>query len=409
VTHDAAALRAQFPILAAGADGRRIHYLDNAASAQSPLAVLDAVRRYETTSRANVHRGVHRLAEAATAAYEAARATVARWLNVAGDEVVFTSGATAAINLVAHGFGNGLQPGDQVVISGIEHHANIVPWQMLRDRRQLRLDALPVTDDGRIDVSALQQVVTTRCRLIAVTHCSNVTGAETDVAAIVAAARAVGAAVLLDGAQRVPHGPLDLHALGVDFYAFAGHKAFGPNGVGVLWGRRERLAAMVPFMGGGEMIRRVTLETTTYADPPQRFEPGTPPIGPAIGLAAAIDWMAALDWPAATAHERALTERLLNGLGAIPGVRVVGPSGLQRRIGTVSFDVDGIHPHDVAQILDQYGVACRGGHHCAQPLMDRFDLAGTTRASLAPYNDAEDIDRLLEGIAAARRTFGLAR
>ena len=409
MSHDAAALRAQFPILAPASDGRRIHYLDNAASAQSPLTVLDAVRRYETTQRANVHRGVHRLAEAATGAYEGARATVARWLNVATDEIVFTSGATAAINLVAHGFGDALAAGDQIVISGIEHHANIVPWQMLRDRRGLRLDALPVTDEGRIDTAALGRVMTARCRLIAVTHCSNVTGAETDVAPIVAAARAVGAAVLLDGAQRVPHGPLDLAALGVDFYAFAGHKAFGPNGVGVLWGRRERLAAMAPFMGGGEMIRRVTLEATTWADPPQRFEAGTPPIGQAVGLAAAIDWMAGLDWPAATAHERALTERLLNGLGAIAGVRVLGPSGLQGRIGTVSFDVEGIHPHDVAQILDSLDVACRGGHHCAQPLMDRFDLPGTTRASLAPYNDAKDIDRLLEGIALARRKFGLAR
>jgi cysteine desulfurase/selenocysteine lyase len=403
MSFDHAAARRQFPIFAVPTGGPPLRYLDNAATSQMPREVIDAVVAFDTTSRANVHRGVHRLAEAATAAYEDARARIARWLAVAAPEIVFTSGTTGAINLVAHGFGGTLAAGDEVVISVLEHHSNIVPWQLLAERRGVVLRALPATDDGRLDLAALERVVTRRCKLIAVTHASNVTGAIADVAPIVAAARAVGSRVLLDGAQRMPHGPVDLPALGVDLYAFSSHKMYGPTGVGVLWGKAEVLAAMQPFMGGGEMIRTVTLERTTYADPPHRFEAGTPPIAQAVGLGAAVRFVAGLDWPAIAQHEMALTQRLLDGLGAIRSARVIGPLGLQARAPVVSFAIDGLHPHDIAQVLDGRGVAVRGGHHCAQPLMERFGVQGTTRASIALYNDAADIDALLEGLGEAIR------
>jgi len=391
---DAAALRAEFPLLARSG----VHYLDSGATSQLPQAVLDAVVTFETTSRANVLRSVHRLAEAATEAYEGARAELARYLNVATEEIVFTSGTTAAINVVARSFGDGLQPGDEIVVSLIEHHANFVPWQMLRDRRGIVLKILPLTTDGRLDLSALSRVVTPKCRLIALTHASNVTGAVTDVAPVVAAARTVGAKVLLDGAQRVPHGPLDLKALDVDFYAFSGHKMFAPTGIGVLWARKELLEAMPPLLGGGEMIRTVTLERTIWADVPHKFEAGTPPIAQAVGLGAAVRFLSSLDWPAVSAHEMRLTQRLLDSIGRLRGARIVGPSGLQGRIPVVSFDIEGAHPHDICQILDGHGVALRGGHHCAQPLMDHLGLAGTTRASLALYNNDADIDALLSGL-----------
>lgn len=396
-------LREQFPLLASDPG---IHYLDSGASSQVPKAVLDAVRTFETTQRANVHRGVHRLAEAATAAYEGARDEIAAFFSARRDEIVLTSGTTAAINLVAHSFGDGLKPGDEVVITEIEHHSNIVPWQMLRDRRGLVLKALPVTVEGRIDLSALEGVVTKKTKLVALAHCSNVTGAVADLAKVAAAAKAVGAAVLVDGAQRVPHGPLDIPALGVDFYAFSGHKMYAPHGIGVLWGRRERLEAMPPFLGGGDMIRHVTIEKTTYAPPPTRFEAGTPNVSGAIGLGAACRWMSGLDWKSIAQEEMRLTGRVLDGLARVPGARVVGPLGLQQRIGVVSFALGNAHPHDVAQILDRHGVACRGGHHCAEPLMDRFDLMGTTRASIAPYTEDADIDALLRGVDEARRLLG---
>lgn len=396
-------LREQFPLLASDPG---IHYLDSGASSQAPLAVLDAVHTFETTQRANVHRGVHRLAEAATAAYEGARDEIAGFFSAKREEIVFTSGTTAAINLVAHSFGDALRPGDEIVISEIEHHSNIVPWQMLRDRRGLVLKALPVTVEGRIDLSALDRMVTAKTKLIALAHCSNVTGAVADLARVVDAAKAVGAAVLIDGAQRVPHGPLDIPALGVDFYAFSGHKMYAPHGIGVLWGKRQRLEAMPPFLGGGDMIRHVTIEKTIYAPPPTRFEAGTPNISGAIGLGAACRWMGGLDWTAIAQEEMRLTGRVLDSLAKVPGARILGPLGLQQRIGVVSFALGAAHPHDVAQILDRHGVACRGGHHCAEPLMDRFDLMGTTRASIAPYTEDADIDALLRGVDEARRLLG---
>ncbi|MBN9090519.1 MAG: SufS family cysteine desulfurase [Reyranella sp.] len=404
MTFDIAKVRRQFPILSEIIDGRPVHYLDNGASAQTPLAVIDAVRSYETTSRANVLRGVHRLAERATELYENARADVARFLGVEPMEIVFTGGCTAAINLVAYSYGPLLKRGDRVLISELEHHSNIVPWQLLRQRSGIELDMLPVTTDGQIDLGALSKMLTSETRLISLAHVSNVTGALLDVRKVVEAAKAVGAKVMLDGAQRAPHGPLDLKALGVDFYVFAGHKAYGPNGIGVLWARPELLDAMPPFHGGGSMIGRVTLAETTWAPPPRRFEAGTPPIGPAIGLGAACNWMAALDWTATHEHEMGLVQRVLDGLQKIDGTQILGPASLQNRYPVVSFLLDGVHPHDVAQTLDSFGVAVRAGHHCAQPLMDRFDLDGTTRVSIAPYNDNSDIDVLLTGVRHAATT-----
>lgn len=400
---DATALRAQFPILRERINGKPLHYLDNGATAQMPQSVIDAIDRHETHARANVLRGVHTLAERATEAYEQARKKVASFLGVVPEEIVFTSGCTAAINLVAYSYGSLLKPGDEILLSTLEHHSNIVPWQLLAERAGLALRVLPVTEDGRIDVAALPRLTSPNTRLIALAHASNVTGAVLDVPAVVGEAQKIGARVLLDGAQRIPQGPIDLKALGVDFYVFSGHKAYGPNGIGVLWARQEILEAMPPFLGGGSMIARVDFTGTTYAPPPRRFEAGTPPVAQAVGLGAALDFMAELDWNGVEAHEKALTQRLMDGLNRVPGARIIGPRGLQGRVPVVSFVIDGIHPHDLAQILDQNGVAIRAGHHCAQPLMEHFDLPGAARASIAPYNDVSDIDALLEGVEMARR------
>ncbi len=404
MSFDVVSVRRQFPILSQMIDGKPIHYLDNGASAQTPVAVLDAVRKYETTGRANVLRGVHRLAERATEAYENARTEVAAFLGVKPMEIVFTGGCTAAINLVAYSYGSLLKPGDRILLSELEHHSNIVPWQLLRARAGIEIDMLPVTEDGRIDLGQLPRLLTPRTRLVSVAHVSNVTGALVDVKMVVDAAKMAGAKVMLDGAQRAPHGPIDVPSLGVDFYVFAGHKAYGPNGIGVLWARPELQEAMPPFHGGGSMIGRVTFAETTWAPPPRRFEAGTPPIGPAIGLGAACGWMRGLDWAGAHEHEMALVQRVMDGLQKVDGARLFGPAGLQNRYPVVSFTLEGVHPHDVAQMLDSFGVAVRAGHHCAQPLMDHFDLDGTTRVSIAPYNDNSDIDALLAGVRHAAKT-----
>ena len=394
-----AALRAQFPLLAA-APG--LHYLDSAATAQIQQLALDAMLRHETTCRANVLRGTYRLAEAADLAYELARATAARFLNAASaNEIVFTSGATASLNLVAHAFGNTLRAGDRVLVSVAEHHSNLVPWQMLRERRGIDLALLPVTADGRLDLGSLPALLDRRCRLVAVTHCSNVSGAMTDVATLVAAARRVGARVLLDGAQAVQHGPQDVRALDVDFYAFSGHKCFGPGGVGVLWGRGELLAAMPPFLVGGGMVAAVTPQAATWAEPPQRFEAGTPPIAQAVGLGAALEWMMGLPWPQLHAAEGRLCELLITGLRRIPGLRLLGPRESAQRAPIVSFDISGLHPHDVCQVLDSRQIALRGGHHCAQPLLAALGVEACTRASIALYNDEADIRALLDGLGHA--------
>ena len=396
----AANLRAQFPLLAAAPE---LHYLDSAATAQIHRAALDAVVSHETTRRANVMRGTYRLAEAADLAYERARQSVARFLNAgSAGEIVFTSGATASLNLVAHAFGSTLKAGDRVLVSVAEHHSNFVPWQMLRDRCGIELALIPVGADGRLDLARLPELMGDHCRLVAVTQCSNVTGAWTDVATIVAAARKLGARVLLDGAQAVQHGPQDVRAMDVDFYAFSGHKCFGPGGVGVLWGKAEALARMPPFLGGGGMIAEVTPAASTWAAPPQRFEAGTPPIAQAIGLAAALDWMMTLDWAAIREREDALCQQLIEGLARIPGLRLLGPQN-GTRAPIVSFDIPALHPHDICQVLDAQNLALRGGHHCAQPLLAALGAEACTRASIALYNGGADIEALLAGLDRARR------
>lgn len=396
-------LRREFPIL----NDPALHYLDNAATSQMPEDVLAALRKFDAQGRANVHGGLHRLARRALAAYETARVQVARLINAGQPaEVIFTYGATSAINLLANSFGEGLGEGDEIVLSVLEHHSNLLPWQALARRRGVTLRFIPMTPDGRLDLSRLGEVVTDRCRLVAVTHCSNVTGALTDAAPIVAAARAVGAKVMLDGAQRVPHGPLDVQELGVDFYALSGHKMYGPTGVGVLWGRAELLAPLPPFLTGGQMIDTVTLDSATFVDPPRRFEAGTPPIAGAIGLGAAAEWMRRQDWPAINAHEAHLTARILKGLADIPGARVFGPAGAEERRGVISFRLEPLAMADIARIADEHGVALRRGHHCAQPLMRALGVDGTVRASLAPYNDDEDVDELLESLEDARSRLG---
>jgi cysteine desulfurase / selenocysteine lyase len=392
---DTAALKREFPSLA----DPNLHYLDSAATAQMPEVVLVALRRFELEARANVHEGVHRRARAATEAYQEARQRVMRFLNAnSADEIIFTYGATSSINLLAYASGSLLKAGDEILLSALEHHSNLVPWQELAKRHGAILRFLPMTQDGRLNLDRLDSELTDRCRLVALTHCSNVTGALTDVARVVKAARAVGAMIMLDGAQRAPHGPIDVRALGIDFYVFSGHKTYGPTGIGVLWGRRELLDAMPPFMTGGQMIDRVTLAGATFRSPPRRFEAGTPPIAQAIGLGTALDWMQELDWSAIQAHEDRLTRRLLEGLTRLVGVRVLGPLDTRDRRGVVTFAVDGFSADDVCRFLDERGLALRGGYHCAQPLVRAFGVEGAARASLAPYSIDADIDALLEGV-----------
>ncbi len=399
-------LRPQFPIFASYSEP--LHYLDNAATGQICSAAAEALWQYETAARANVKRGVYRLADRASAAFETARSIIARYIGAPNPaEVVFTSGATSALNIAAHGLAERLAPGDEILVSELEHHSNIVPWQLVADTRQAVVRTIPVTDEGRLDLDRLNECVTGRTRVISVTHVSNVTGAVTDLARLRSAADEVGAILVVDGAQGAPHGPFDVQALGADLYAFSAHKMFGATGAGALWGRSAILAAFPPLLGGGEMIRRVSFAGTTFADPPHRFEAGTPPIGPVLAMAAAAEWLMAQDWAALAAHEARLTGRLLDGLATLSGIRVLGPLGLQQRLGVVAFEVDGVHAHDVCQLVDQFaGVTLRGGHHCCQPLMERFDTIATARASLAPYNDDDDIEALVEGL---QRTIEMLR
>jgi cysteine desulfurase/selenocysteine lyase len=392
---DVALIRRQFPIFA----NRKLHYLDSAATAQMPKCVAKAMESFDLGMRANVYGGVYALAREALAAYEQSRLAVARYLGAnSASEVVFTYGTTSAINLVAASFGERHGPGDEIVISALEHHSNTLPWRALAGRRQVKLKVLPISPDGRLDLTALPDLVTKRCRLIAVTHCSNVTGALTDIGAIVEQARRVGAAVLIDGAQRAPHGPLSIRDLGVDFYAFSGHKTYGPTGIGALWARRELLDSMPPFMVGGQMIRRVTADIAEFADPPRRFEAGTPPIGAAIGLGAAVRWMETLDWPVIAERGRRLTQRVLDTLTSTPGVRIVGPRTTEDRTGVISFTVSGLTSEEVCRHIACYDVALRHGHHCAQPLMLALGLEGTARVSLAPYVNDEDVDAFIAAL-----------
>jgi cysteine desulfurase/selenocysteine lyase len=391
----------EFRILQLSGGEGGLHYLDNAAMAQTPDCVVKAMVEHDTMRRANVKRGIHRLAEAATDAFEGARATVAGYLGIRDPgEVVFTSGTTAGINLLAHSLALILKSNDEVLISLLEHHSNIIPWQIIQQRQGIKVRYLPVTPDGRIDLERAADLITSRTRIVAVTHGSNVTGAITDAKTIAGFAHEKGALLMLDGAQTAPGGPMDLPGLDADFFLFSGHKVYGPTGVGVLWGRKELLKNIPPALGGGEMIQEVGLEKSTFLDPPHRFEAGTPPVTQAIGLAAAIDWLSGQDWRGTHNHLERLTMRIIEGLTGIDnGIVILGPQAGQKRLPLVSFCVSGLHPHDICQVMsDRHGVALRGGFHCAQPLHDLFELDGTTRASLALYNNDKDVDAFLNGV-----------
>jgi cysteine desulfurase / selenocysteine lyase len=402
-------VRASFPALEREVHGRPVAYLDSGASAQRVLASIQAVDRYERTHHSNVHRGSHTLSAEATAAYEGARATVADHLGATDRrEVIFVRNATEAINLVARAWGDAnVGAGDRVVLTEMEHHSNIVPWQQLAERAGAEIDWVPVGEDGLLDMDAYAALLERGPKLVAIAHVSNVLGTENPIAEIARLAHEAGALVLADGAQAVPKLPLDVAALGVDFYALTGHKLYAPTGIGALWAKLDLLREMPPFLGGGSMIRKVTKAGTTYAEVPARFEAGTPAIAQAIGMASALRWLDGLGMEAVRDHEREIADYALEQLTAVPGLRIFGPPRGPERLGPVSFELEGVHAHDVAEILDRHGVAVRAGHHCAQPLMDRLGIAATARASFGVYTTPEEIDRLVEGLEDARRVFGL--
>jgi cysteine desulfurase/selenocysteine lyase len=423
---DVEAIRKDFPILGRTVrDGKRLVYLDSGATSQRPRQVLDAEREFLETSNAAVHRGAHQLAEEATDAYEHARARVAGFVGARPDEVVFTKNATEGINLVAYAMSNAatsggaeaerfrLGPGDEIVVTEMEHHANLVPWQQVAERTGATLRWFGVTDDGRLDLSDIDELINDHTKVVAFTHQSNVLGTVNPPARLVARAREVGALTVLDACQSVPHSPVDFGALGVDFGVFSGHKMLGPSGVGVLYGRRELLSVMPPFLTGGSMIEMVEMAKSTFAAPPQRFEAGVPMTSQAVGLGAAVDYLSVVGMERIAEHEHRLTEAALRGLGEIPGIRIIGPTpdgptGTADRGGAVSFVVDGVHAHDAGQVLDSVGVAVRVGHHCAWPLHRRFGIAATVRATFYLYNDLDDVTALLDGVREAQRFFGTA-
>ncbi|MCF7549068.1 cysteine desulfurase [Pseudonocardia sp. WMMC193] len=417
---DLAAIRGDFPILSRTVrEGRPLVYLDSGATSQRPRQVLDAERTFLETHNAAVHRGAHQLAEEATDDYEAARAKIALLVGAEPEELVFTKNATEGINLVAYAFSNAsirtglsadserfaLGPGDEIVVTELEHHANLVPWQELCRRTGATLRWYGITDDGRIDLDSLE--LSERTRVVAFAHQSNVTAAIAPVAELVRRAREVGALVVLDACQSVPHMPVNLTELGVDFAAFSGHKMLGPSGVGVLYGRTELLDAMPPFITGGSMIEMVRMEGSTYAPPPQKFEAGVPMTSQAVGLGAAVDYLSAIGMDRVFAHEQELARVALDTLGQVEGVRIVGPTDLTDRGGAVAFVVDGVHAHDVGQVLDDRGIAVRVGHHCAWPLHRRFGIAATVRASFHVYTTVEEVAQLADGVRAAQKFFGV--
>jgi cysteine desulfurase/selenocysteine lyase len=402
---DARAVRAEFPLLATAARGHPLVYLDNAATSQKPRAVIDAIVRYYESQNANVHRGVYELSERATAAYEGARERVRGFLGArAASEIVFVRGTTEAINLVAAGFGRAhLGSGDEVLISAMEHHSNIVPWQMVCQERGATLRVIPMNRRGELLLDQVERLLTDRTRIVAVAHVSNSLGTVNPIGEIVRLAHARGVPVLVDGAQAAPHLGIDVQRLDVDFYTVSGHKMFGPTGIGALYGRADRLAALPPYQGGGHMIKSVTFARSTYADSPARFEAGTPNIAGAVGLAAAIDFLATLDRAAVAAHEDELLAYATARLQEIPGVTLVGTA--QRKAAVISFVVDGVHAHDVGTIVDREGVAIRTGHHCTQPVMDFFGVPATARASFALYNTTADVDALVAAVRKVRQVF----
>ena len=398
---DPDAIRAQFPILSREVNGKPLVYLDNAASAQKPEAVIEAMAGQMRTAYANVHRGLHTLANETTEAFEGARADVARFLNAPSPEnIIFTKGGTEAFNLVASGLAGTIRPGEEVVLSIMEHHSNIVPWHFLRERHGAVLRWVGLNPDGSLDMAALAEAIGPKTRMVAITHMSNVLGTVTDAAEIARLAHAAGADVLLDGCQAWVHLPVDVQAIDCDYYVTTGHKLYGPNGIGALYGKPEKLAAMRPYQGGGEMIEIVETGRVTYNEPPHRFEAGTPPIVEAIGLGAAIRWVGQFDSQAVIAHEHALYERAVAGLRGINGLRVHGQAPGKGAV--LSFSLEGAHPHDLAQILDRYGVAVRAGHHCAQPLMGHLGVTATARASFAVYNTEAEVDAFIDALGRAR-------
>ena len=403
---DVGRLRDDFPILRLRVNGKPLVFLDSAASSQMPQPVLDRWIRYQTTQHANIHRAVHYLSETATAEYEGARRKLQAFIN-AGDEseVIFTSGTTDAINLVAHGYGRKfIGAGDEIVVTGLEHHANIVPWQMVAEEKGARLRVVPVNDRGELIIEEYLKLLTPRVKLVGVTHVSNALGTVNPVREMIAAAHGHGIPVLVDGAQAVPHMSVDVQALDCDFYAFSGHKMFGPTGIGVLYGKAALLEKMQPFKGGGDMILSVTFEKTLYNTIPFKFEAGTPPIAAAIALGAAVDYLGGFDMAAVQAHDTELLDHATRELDRIPGVRIIGTA--EKKTGVVSFTVKGIHPHDVGTLLNEEGIAVRTGHHCAQPVMQRFGIPATSRASFALYNTHAEVDALIAGIMHVQKVFG---
>jgi cysteine desulfurase/selenocysteine lyase len=402
---DVARIRCDFPILSRTVYGKRLVFLDSAASAQKPKPVMEAVRRAYESEYANVHRGVYWLSQRATDAFEAARETVRRMLNArAAREIVFVRGATEAINIVAQSYGRTfLRAGDEVLITHMEHHANIVPWQMLRDEKGILLKVAPIDDAGELDTAAFERLLGPRTKLISVAHVSNALGTVLPVETIVRLAKARGIPVLIDGCQAVPHQAVDVQALDCDFYVFSGHKLYGPTGIGVLYGKAELLEAMPPWQGGGDMIRSVTFEKTEYNDLPWKFEAGTPDITGAIGLGAAIDYVEAIGWEAIGRQERALLAYATDALTEVEGLRLIGTP--KHRAGVISFVLGDVHPHDIGTILDGEGVCVRAGHHCAQPVMERFGLAATVRASFALYNGRDDVEALVTALGKVREIF----
>lgn len=415
-------VRGDFPLLERTVNGRRLAYLDSGATAQKPTCVIDAEQDFLTRSNAAVHRGAHSLAVEATDAFEAGRSAVAGFVGAAEEEIVWTKNATESLNVVSYGFANAsaglggseaerfrVGPGDSIVVTEMEHHANLVPWQQLALRTGAELRWLPLTDDGFLDLTDLAEVVDASTRVLAFTHVSNVLGTVNDVPRLVARAREVGAFTVLDACQSAAHLPLDLQDLDVDFAAFSGHKMLGPTGVGVLYGRKELLDALPPVLTGGSMITTVTMEESGFLPAPQRFEAGTQPVAQIVGLAAAVEYLSEIGMDVVAAHERAIGAAMLDGVGSVPGVRILGPQDPSVRIGSVSFDVEGVHAHDVGQFLDAQGVAARVGHHCAQPLHRRYGITASTRASAAVYTDREDVDQFVAALRDVRPFFGLDR
>ncbi len=403
--YDVEAVRRDFPILQTEVNGHRLVFLDSGASAQKPAVVIEAMDAAYRGAYANVHRGAYTLSQAATDGYENARKTVARYLNAASDdEIIFTRNVTSAINLVAYSYGTFLEAGDEVVISHMEHHANIVPWQLLQDRTGIVLKVASIDDDGNFLMDEFEKLLSPKTKLVAITHVSNVLGTIVPIKDVIRLAHAQGAKVLIDGAQGIVHARVDVQDLDADFYAFTGHKLYGPSGIGVLYGKKDLLNAMPPYEGGGDMIEQVTFEKTTYREAPARFEAGTPAIVEAVGLAAAVDYFDAIGVEKIAAHEQSLLAYATERLSEIDGLTIYGKAA--NKAGIISFTLEDVHPHDIGTIIDSRGVAVRAGHHCAQPLMDRFDIAATARASFGMYNTTDDVDVLAEALIYAKGIFG---